>query len=174
AKACGKTPEEMIGKTDFDFFPYELARKYRQNDIDVMKSGIHKSVEETLRLPDGTVRMVETIKTRVRDADNRVVGTVGISRDITCRLQADEQLRLAAKAFESIADGVLITDAQRKIISANKAFEKITGYKTEEIIGQRPSFLRSERHDEEFYLEMWRKVVEEGAWSGEVWSVRKN
>lgn len=82
-------------------------------------------------------------------------------------------LQLAASVFES-QQGMIITDAENKIIRVNKAFSDITLYSAEEILGKDPSFLKSGRQDESFYFTMWQSISETGFWSGEIWNRRKN
>ncbi|MDD5214409.1 MAG: EAL domain-containing protein, partial [Methylococcales bacterium] len=82
-------------------------------------------------------------------------------------------LQLAASVFES-QQGMIITDAENKIIRVNKAFSDITLYSADEILGKNPSFLKSGRQDESFYFTMWQGINETGFWSGEIWNRRKN
>jgi diguanylate cyclase (GGDEF)-like protein/PAS domain S-box-containing protein len=82
-------------------------------------------------------------------------------------------LRLAAAAFNS-HEAILITDAQACIIRVNQAFSDITGYLPEEVLGRNPRIMSSGRHGREFYAQMWRRLREEGKWSGEIWDKRKN
>ncbi|PRB78997.1 EAL domain-containing protein [Pseudomonas sp. MYb185] len=95
------------------------------------------------------------------------------ARDISERKQLDEDLRIAARAFESEV-GMLITDAQLNILRCNQAFSRITGYSAEEVIGRQPNLLQSGRHDSSFYAGMWRALDQHGAWQGEIWNKRKN
>ena len=90
------------------------------------------------------------------------------------RQQLEGELRLAASVFESSAEGILITDAEQRIISANAACEPITGYSPAELIGNRPSMLRSGRHPDEFYEELDRDLARDGRWIGEIWNRRKD
>lgn len=85
-----------------------------------------------------------------------------------------EQLRQAAHVFEYTRDGVVITDIDGNIVAVNKAFTEITGYSEAEALGRNPRMLKSHRHDEKFYVEMWRVLAREGHWQGEVWNRRKN
>jgi PAS domain S-box-containing protein len=91
---------DMIGKTDLEIHPLELAEHYRRDDAEVMTSGGSKRVEERHVNSNGEDTLIETIKTALRDGDGRVAGTVGIARDITARVQAeaDRKAREVAEA----------------------------------------------------------------------------
>lgn len=108
------------------------------------------------------------------DADGVSVRMFGTVQDITLHRQSEKQLALAARVFESSIEGITITDADGVIESVNKAFTHITGYSQEEAIGKRPSILKSDRHDQEFYQAMWSMLRETGRWEGEIWNRRKN
>lgn len=87
---------------------------------------------------------------------------------------SNHHLRLAAKAFESTFEGILVTDADYVIESVNPAFTRITGYTPEDVIGRTPSLLASGRHDAEFYRQMYRALDAAGYWQGEICNRRKN
>jgi PAS domain S-box-containing protein len=95
-------------------------------------------------------------------------------RDITERKHADDHLRLISGVFDHAAEGILITDKQGTILEANPACSRITGYSREEILGKNSRILHSGRQDQAFYDAMWREILENGHWSGEVWNRRKN
>lgn len=95
-------------------------------------------------------------------------------RDITDRRQAEEKIRLAAKVFESISDGIMVTDAAGKVISVNSAFTAITGYSAGEAVGRNPRLLKSGQHDSRFYKDMWASLHKSGQWQGEIWNRRKS
>jgi len=84
-----------------------------------------------------------------------------------------EELNIASYAFES-QEAMTITDANANIIKVNKAFEEITGYKQEEVIGKNPNILRSDRQPPEFYAKMWSDLKKFGKWKGELYNKRKN
>ncbi|MBE5316619.1 MAG: EAL domain-containing protein [Xanthomonadales bacterium] len=88
--------------------------------------------------------------------------------------RAEEQLRLAASVFTHTQEGVLITDPEGRILEVNQAFVEITGYAREAVIGHTPALLKSGRHDQTLFAEMWRSLVEQGHWAGEVWNRRRN
>ena len=83
------------------------------------------------------------------------------------------EFRIAATIFES-QEGVFVTDANSVIVRVNKAFTRITGYASEDVIGQKPKILRSGRQDKAFYSTMWRGIYKTGVWEGEIWNRRKN
>ncbi len=94
------------------------------------------------------------------------------NREVQRRAEVD--LRIAAQVFESSAEGILITDADKRIVLVNQALTTITGYSREELIGKTPAVFSSGHHDKAFYAEMWRSLNETGQWQGEIWNRRKS
>lgn len=80
---------------------------------------------------------------------------------------------LIEKIFENVAEGIMITDNRKRIITVNTAFEFVTGYHKTEVYGKSPAILQSGVHEKSFYLDMWKKIDEEGIWQGEIWNRRK-
>jgi len=97
-----------------------------------------------------------------------------LEREAAARRAADERLRLAASVFDHANDGILITDADNRIIEVNEACTRVTGYAREEVLGRSPRILQSGRHDAEFYRAMWKAIRETGHWKGEIWNRRKD
>ncbi|AOZ51744.1 EAL domain-containing protein [Chromobacterium vaccinii] len=110
----------------------------------------------------------------MRDAFGRINAVWRMVRDISEKRAAEERVQLAAKVFENTVEGIMITDADRRIRSVNRAFTEITGYTQHEVLGQKTSILSSGRHDEPFYEQMWQSISEQGSWQGELWNRRKN
>jgi diguanylate cyclase (GGDEF)-like protein/PAS domain S-box-containing protein len=100
-------------------------------------------------------------------------GVVISHENITERKLAETQLRIAATVFES-QEGMMITDADKLILSVNQAFTRLTGYSADEVIGKTPRFLYSGKHEEEFYNAVWQNIADTGEWQGEIWNKRKN
>jgi len=100
-------------------------------------------------------------------------GFVAIYIDITEQRRAEEQLRIAAAAFES-QEGMVVTDVNTVILRVNRAFTESTGYSAQEIVGQTPRVLQSGRHGAPFFREMWETITNTGGWQGEIWDRRKN
>ena len=84
------------------------------------------------------------------------------------------RLRLAAKAFESTFEGILVTSAEQIIESVNPAFTRITGYAAEDVLGKKPTILSSGRHDAAFYQAMFESIAQTDHWQGEICNRRKN
>jgi PAS domain S-box-containing protein len=103
AKKFGlKSSEEVIGKTDFDFFDHESATIYFNEEKEMMRTGTSLiGIEEKETWLDGTTTWVTTTKLPLRDDDGKVVGIYGITRDITVKKRAEIALEEARKAAES-------------------------------------------------------------------------
>ena len=78
------------------------------------------------------------------------------------------------KIYENTVEGILITDGESRIQAVNPAFTAITGYDVSEVLGKTPAVLSSGKQDAEFYRDMWRHLLEDGKWTGEIWNRRKN
>jgi len=76
--------------------------------------------------------------------------------------------------FETSEESILITDKESKILFFNQAFEKMTGYRKDEVRGKTPRILKSKSHSKEFYVEIWENIKKYGYWSGEIWNRRKD
>lgn len=85
-----------------------------------------------------------------------------------------ESSRLVETVFNVAVQAILITDADRNILSINPAFLKVTGYQREEVIGKNPRLLSSGRHERAFYDEMWEAINTSGHWEGEIWNRKKS
>ncbi|MBY0576317.1 MAG: diguanylate cyclase [Gallionellaceae bacterium] len=95
-------------------------------------------------------------------------------REEVARSTEHERLNLLGKLFDMGHEAVLITDADTRVVMANKAFSDITGYTKEEVLGQKTKIFQSGRHDQDFYQQMWRQLSEHGFWQGEIWNKRKD
>jgi len=135
----------------------------------------HMSYEITHRLvmKDGRVKWVQERCTSDFDVSGKPLRSQGTVQDITGRKRAEEQLRIAAAAFES-QEGMIRTDANSGILRVNRAFTTLTGYTQEELVGQTPRLFKSGRHNADFYREMWESILSTGGWQGEIWDRRKN
>lgn len=108
-----------------------------------------------------------------RDEANSIVGGIAIVRDITESKRAEEMLRINAIAFETQL-AMIVTTPGFIILRVNRAFTRLTGYSTDELIGKTPRLLRSGRHDKAFFQSIRKTLLETGNWQGEIWNRRKN
>lgn len=123
---------------------------------------------------NGPMRWVIGQATPEYDNDRHFLGYVGTVTDITEIKRNEDHLHQAAAVFESTREGVMITDAERRIQRVNRAFTEITGYSQLESLNKSPAMLRSGRHDQTFYMDMWEEIANTGHWQGEIWNRRKN
>lgn len=170
----GKMEQEQIGKTDYDLFDPTLAMTFRNLDHQILQSGQTQSQEEWVTYPNGRQVLLSTVKTPFYGQDGEILGLVGISRDITERVAAENSLRQAATVFESTREGVIVTDAEANIVMVNRAFTELLGYTEEEVLGRSTDMLQSPRHDQEFFRRIWVEIGQQGHWQGEVWNRRKD
>jgi diguanylate cyclase (GGDEF)-like protein/PAS domain S-box-containing protein len=89
-------------------------------------------------------------------------------------LANQSSLRQAEAVFDGTQEGVLVTDPQQRIVHANPAFSRITGYSIEEVLGQTPKLFASGQHDAAFYKQMWSVLQRDGIWTGEIWNRRRS
>jgi PAS domain S-box-containing protein len=137
AKTCGFNPEDLVGKTDCDIWPKQLAEAYQADDRDVMKSQRTKRVEEPLADARGNVSWIETIKTPIRNDRGDVIGTTGIARDITERKSVEDLYRMLSD--KSLAGVYVVQDGEFKYLNTNAA--TYAGYAAEELVGRRSTVL---------------------------------
>ncbi len=124
------------------------------------------------RRPDGAIWDGEVYLMRFQHGTRSLLQFT--LEDISERKRNDASLKQAAMVFESIADGIMIADAEQRIVAVNRAFSDVTGYPASAVIGQKPSLLRSGRHDDAFYAAMWRALKETDYWHGEIWNRRQD
>ncbi|GAB5401838.1 MAG: hypothetical protein Aurels2KO_00690 [Aureliella sp.] len=129
--------DEIIGMTDFDLFPDDLARKFVKDDQAVMRSGtVFNDVEETI-FPDGTCSYMQVRKAAIRESSGEIVGVQGIFWDVTEEYSRRKELqRIESRAHALInaaLDAVLIVDGEGHVLDANPASEKILGYTQDQV-----------------------------------------
>ena len=130
--------------------------------------------EYRVRCRDGSYKWVlNRGQIASRDASGNPVRALGTQTDVTDRKLAEEDLKLAASVFSHAREGIMITKADGTIVNINEAFVRITGYTRDDVMGQNPRILNSGRHPKPFYTELWRDLLAQGFWYGEVWNRRK-
>lgn len=132
AETCGRQdPDALVGLTDHDVWPPDLAELYRADDIVVMMNRREKMTEESIK-QDGGTRWIETYKKPVIGADGHPLGTVGFARDITERKHIESQL---ATIFALSPDGFVSFDALQRVKYASPAFLQMCGFVEADVLG---------------------------------------
>ena len=90
------------------------------------------------------------------------------------RRRLERQLQLSDQVLKNTLEGIVITDAETRIVDVNPAYCRMMGYAREEIIGTDPGLFASGRHGHDFYQDMWNALAATGRWVGEVWDRRKD
>jgi diguanylate cyclase (GGDEF)-like protein/PAS domain S-box-containing protein len=90
------------------------------------------------------------------------------------RKKLRKEKELHAKIYNTSTDGIIITDESERIIDINEAFEEISGYTRDEVIGKTPGLFSSGQHNQEFYIELWRTLQLKGYWEGEIYNRHKD
>lgn len=103
AEYAGRPEHELIGKADFDFVDRETAESFRDKDRIMLETGHAVSNEEWITYPDGRRTLLDTLKTPFRDADGRILGLVGISRDITERKANEVKIQRLSRFYAALS-----------------------------------------------------------------------
>jgi diguanylate cyclase (GGDEF)-like protein/PAS domain S-box-containing protein len=170
-EVVGRHMHALIHHSHADGSPYpardcKMYKAYRQSrNVQVD--------DEVFWTKDGNPIPVEYWSQPIR-SDNVVQGAVATFVDITERKRAEENLRITASVFDISQEAIFITDAENRIIDVNSAFSRITGYRSEEVIGRDPGMLGSGDQTREFYEAMWRELKTNKSWRGEIWNRRKS
>ncbi len=162
---------------------YEAFLNYiHPDDIDLVNNSYMSSLEAKIGYhvkhriirESGEIGFVEERCEHEFDEDGNPIRSIGTVHDITKQKIAQNELLLASEVFEKMNDGVLITDAQQRIIKVNNAFTKMSGYTLEDVKGKTPSMLSSGWHDNLFYNALWDDINKKGQWNGEVIDRKKD
>ncbi len=133
----------------------------------------HVSYERIPRL-NAKATLLEITKVKLKDTQGKVVGLIGISKDITNQRQQEDDLKLANTVYQNSSEAMMITNMENKIIAINPALSTITGYSKSELIGKDPKIFSSGKQSPQFYQLMWEEIKRTGTWQGEIFNTRKD
>ncbi len=175
-EACrqlGYSREELLSKRPGDLFAAEMTRHFDQVTWrEEFRWRGHDRIETTFERADGCHVPYE-MSLRLFDYDGEAM-VLAIARDVSDRHRWEADLLRSTVVFDSSDEGIVVTDARSRIISVNPAFERVTGYSRDEVLGKNPKLLSSGRHDQHFYDDMWDALLTRGRWQGEIWNRRKD
>ena len=167
--------EKIIGSDDFELFPKEHANKIRRIDKVIMTKSEGSYSNELLLLDSKwRERWFLSIKSPVRDKSGDVAGLAGFALDITESKVANAELKLLEPAINQTTDSIVITDVDGVIKYVNPAFETLTGFSVDEVIGKCPSILKSGRQSDDFYKALWENITTGDTWNGHFINKRKD
>lgn len=170
----GYSRDELIGR---DTRPlYSTEEEYRragEERIRQLKKGGMVSLESQWIRKDGEIRYVLIYYSPLEPNNPDDGGTFAVL-DMTERLRAEKRMRQLMQAIEQSAEMVVITDADATIQYVNSAFEEVTGYSREEVVGHNPRILQSGRQTKAFYESMWAELEAGKSWHGRLVNRRKD
>jgi|GEM_PF-4470752 len=170
----GPNKLSVIGLTDYDIFPIADAKRFKDQDEEIIKTLI-PGVFEVHEVADNQSVWYETYKFPVLNRSGEVIGISGYAIEITQRKQVEAALKMQSAAFESFALAIIITDIHGKIQWANSAFSRLTGYEQSEILGIGiGSLVKSGEQKPELYNDLWKTILGGMVWSGEIVNKRKD
>ena len=169
----GYSAQEMDNQSTRMFYVSQASyEELGRNGDDCLIRGERFTTEQQMRCKDGSLLWMRISGKFIADK-TPASGSIWVFEDITERQLAEQQLRIAAAAFEA-QEGMVVTGVDHLILRVNRAFTEITGYSAEEVVGRKIDLLKSGRHDDNFYAQMWQCLREQDKWQGEIWNRRKS
>jgi PAS domain S-box-containing protein len=174
AEFVGSDPARIYGRSSNDVLSKELAQRSHMEDLRVLANGEMIETEGWVGNASGAKVYHNTIKIPYLESAAGSSGMIGICRDLTKRMEMEQEMRRLAVAVEQSTESIMITDVDGGILYVNAAFEQTTGYSAEETVGQRPSILKSGKHSGEFYGKLWKTISSGKTWEGRFTNRNKN
>jgi diguanylate cyclase (GGDEF)-like protein/PAS domain S-box-containing protein len=175
----GFTPEEMRGQKLLEVMSRE-SEAYIQGvlpkRLQCFQHGILETYSDELQIirKDGSLVWMEVSSRIVQNQDTGHFEAYGVARDISERLQVEQQVRQLSQAVQQSPASIIITDRNGDIIYVNPKFTEITGYTYEEVLGENTRLLKTELTPEEVFPEMWEAISSGREWRGEFCNRKKN
>jgi len=121
--------ESLIGRTDADFYPADVAKQFRIDEETVLRDGVNRELEQRLVFADGTERWLSTLKTPLKDEKGRAFAIVTHNRDFTSRKHLEQELELARAQLEGamsgMADALIAFDKDANIVFCNEQYRRL-------------------------------------------------
>ena len=168
-KMLGYSQSEMLAMYAHELDAITSAQAVQKIMIEIRQQ-TYRQIQTRHRCKDGRQIDVELSVTHLPTHDLFCT----FVHDITARKRAEEELQLAASVFANSQEGIIVTDANTRIIDVNRAFTQLTGYSKADVLGRNPSLLNSGKQDAAFFARMWDSINTTGAWQGEIWNRSKD
>lgn len=186
------TPCSQVYSGGICVYPRDIATLFPRDEM-LVDLGLEGYVGKSLRDAEGTpIGLLVALFKQKDQASNDILSIFDLfafrasaelerilwereqQKQISLLQKKNQQLDLSHRVFEHTNEGLLVTDANNNILEVNAAFESMSGYSREEVIGQNPRLLNSGLQPKSFYNEMWHDLSTKGKWQGELWNRRKN
>ena len=169
---CAK--EYIIGKKAHEVLFTDVSQNLMKEKMELRLQGISDNYEIQFRKKSGKKIWLLIRGAPTYDSDGVVDGSVGIMTDITDHKETQEELEKLSIAIEQTADHVMITNKEGIIEYVNPAFENLTGFKKNEVIGKTPRVLKSGIHGNDIYYNLWDTILAGGVFRSEMTNKKKN
>jgi PAS domain S-box-containing protein len=171
----GFEPTEVLGKRPRDFMQSPDAKEF---GLQIMGFASRREPFSGLQnrhlTKDGRTVVLETSGVPVFDDKGHFRGYRGIDRDVTSRKHGEEERARLKMAVDQAAESILITEPDGRIVYVNPAFERITGYGRNEVLGKTPRILTSGKHDAAYFAALWGTITHGEVWYGQITNRRKD
>ncbi len=154
----GYTMGELLGKRPLEFVAPAQREEVARALAQLLRGESIESFRVRAVTKEGREVVLE-VRGRILRQGGKVIGTFHIARDVTAQLEAEETLRKLSNVVEQTSDAVFIADRDGVIQYVNPAFERMSGYAREEILGQTPRLFKSGRHEPTFYRRLWETIL---------------
>lgn len=147
----------------------------QENDLKEANRQLQAEIEVKLRHQIELEKTQKELERRVEERTaNLYQANQELEEEISHRKSAEESLKIYREIILNTDEAILVTDEKPSIIEVNPAYERMSGYSKEELIGRNPSLISSGFHTSEFYENMWKSIQQKGRWSEEIWNKKKN
>ena len=171
----GYTPEEIIGRTAFDLMPPDEAIRMAKAFANILsKKSSFRDLDNIVLHKDGTPQNTHTSGSPIIDDEGHLSGYRGVDKNVTEQAQHQDRLQVLSRAIEQSPVSVVITDIEGNIQFVNPKFEAVSGYSSEEAIGNNPRIVKSGLNSPQLYEELWDTITAGETWHGELVNKRKN
>lgn len=174
ASFVGTDVQNIYSSTASEVLPPDQAQASHMEDLRVLANG--ETIEAEGWVPHAEWGNVyhSTVKIPYLESAAGSTGMIGISRDLTKRMAMEQEMRRLAVAVEQSTESIMITAMDGTILYVNAAFEATTGYEADEVLGKHPDLLKSGKHDDAFFEQLWSTISSGNTWEGQLTNRKKD